>query len=312
VSNQVVFWDFDGTLAHRPGMWSACLLDCLTEVSPRPAGVRLEDLRPLLRTGFPWHEHERGHEHLDHPDAWWSHLEALFADVLRRLGVPAPVAQEAARSVRLRYTDPLGWAVFPEAPAALAAVAGAGWRNAILSNHVPELAPLVRKLGLGEHVDAVFSSAAIGWEKPHPKAFRHALQAMGEPASAWMVGDSPRADVGGAQAAGMPAILVAPGAGDARGLLFAARTILTRRPRQRRDPEVSVTSAGHAVTDAAAPSTTPASGDRVLGLSHALQPFDAGGRRRTEFSRPDLDLPDGDVARGSVDEPADELANRRR
>jgi hypothetical protein len=31
---RVVPWDFDGTLAHRPGMWSGCLLETLDEHQP--------------------------------------------------------------------------------------------------------------------------------------------------------------------------------------------------------------------------------------------------------------------------------------
>ena len=27
----VIFWDFDGTLAHRPGMWGACMVETLDE-----------------------------------------------------------------------------------------------------------------------------------------------------------------------------------------------------------------------------------------------------------------------------------------
>jgi phosphoglycolate phosphatase-like HAD superfamily hydrolase len=29
-----ILFDFDGTLAHRPGMWSQCLVDALDEVWP--------------------------------------------------------------------------------------------------------------------------------------------------------------------------------------------------------------------------------------------------------------------------------------
>jgi putative hydrolase of the HAD superfamily len=31
---QVVLWDFEGTLAARPGIWSKCLVDVLDEVAP--------------------------------------------------------------------------------------------------------------------------------------------------------------------------------------------------------------------------------------------------------------------------------------
>jgi putative hydrolase of the HAD superfamily len=80
--------------------------------------------------------------------------------------------------------------------------------NAILSNHVPELPELVGALGIAPYVDAVFTSALTGFEKPHPEAFRYALRAFGDPQHVWMVGDSPTADVQGAEALGLRAILV--------------------------------------------------------------------------------------------------------
>lgn len=63
-------------------------------------------------------------------------------------------------------------------------------------------------MGLAELVDVVHTSATTGYEKPHPEAFRHALCANGNPDEVWMVGDNPTADVAGAEAAGIRAILV--------------------------------------------------------------------------------------------------------
>src|SRR5262249_46098524 len=63
-------------------------------------------------------------------------------------------------------------------------------------------------LGLGDVVDVVVCSAAIGYEKPHPEAYRCALRAAGDPERRWMVGDNYQADVVGAERAGIPAILV--------------------------------------------------------------------------------------------------------
>lgn len=83
-----------------------------------------------------------------------------------------------------------------------------GWRHVVLSNNVPELEVNLGLLGLGEVVDVVVCSAAIGYEKPHPEAYRCALRAAGDPKTRWMVGDNLQADVLGAERAGIPAILV--------------------------------------------------------------------------------------------------------
>ena len=50
--------------------------------------------------------------------------------------------------------------------------------------------------------------AETGYEKPHSEAFSLARMAAGNPATIWMVGDNPKADIAGAEAAGIPAILV--------------------------------------------------------------------------------------------------------
>ena len=52
------------------------------------------------------------------------------------------------------------------------------------------------------------TSAATGYEKPNPEAFKNALVTTGNPERVWMIGDEPVADIQGAEAAGLPAILV--------------------------------------------------------------------------------------------------------
>jgi FMN phosphatase YigB (HAD superfamily) len=50
-------------------------------------------------------------------------------------------------------------------------------------------------------------SAETGYEKPHERAFASVLEQL-RPAQAWMVGDNVVADVLGAGAVGIPAVLV--------------------------------------------------------------------------------------------------------
>ena len=70
------------------------------------------------------------------------------------------------------------------------------------------------------------TSALVGWEKPHAEMFRHVLDRLGRPSHTWMVGDNPMADIEGARAAGIPALLVAPGAEQGPHLRDAIGTIL--------------------------------------------------------------------------------------
>ncbi len=57
---QYLIWDFDGTLGYRSGMWSGTLLEVLRQEMPEcPATV--DDMRPYLQDGFPWHRPEQPH-----------------------------------------------------------------------------------------------------------------------------------------------------------------------------------------------------------------------------------------------------------
>ncbi|WP_405859014.1 HAD-IA family hydrolase [Streptomyces sp. NBC_01515] len=223
MTKSVVLWDFDGTLAFRDGRWRGCLVEALDEVAPGH-GVVAADVAPGLRDGFPWHRPESGHPELSTPDAWWGALQPLFVKAYAGAGVEARLAALAASRVRARYIDASRWTVFPDAVSALEELAAAGWLHVVVSNHVPELAGLLRDLGLGRHFAAVVNSSLVGWEKPHRRIFEVALDRAGSPGRVWMVGDNPVADVAGAQALGIPAILVRPGQDD--GLRPAVRRIL--------------------------------------------------------------------------------------
>jgi putative hydrolase of the HAD superfamily len=207
VPGRVLIWDFDGTLGHRPARWSGAIADALTDVlGPHefsPAVIHAE-----IRSGFPWHSPEVPHPHLADGDSWWRHLAQVLAAAMGRLGVAPAAAAAAASRVRAHYIDPASWQVFPDSMPALAALSDLGWRHVLLSNHVPELPEIVAGLGLGRHLSVIVNSATTGYEKPHPQAYRLALEAAGSPASAWMIGDNPVADVAGAVSAGLRAILV--------------------------------------------------------------------------------------------------------
>ncbi len=202
-----ILWDFDGTLANRDGMWSGALLETIARFEPSVA-CELETFRPYMQAGFPWHTPEIGHEHLVTADDWWEELFPIFRRAFRVAGLSSDRAIALSREVRSIYLDPKGWTVFADVVPTLAALRAAGWSHAILSNHVPELSSLTEALGLRPHFEAVFSSAAIGYEKPHEFAFRRALDDLGNPSTVWMVGDSYNADIVGARRAGLPAILV--------------------------------------------------------------------------------------------------------
>ena len=86
-----------------------------------------------------------------------------------------------------------------------------GLRLALVSNSEGTVEALVERLALSTYFDAVVDSWHVGVTKPDPAIFLHALERLGVgPGEAVMVGDSMKADVGGAIAAGIAAVLIDP------------------------------------------------------------------------------------------------------
>jgi putative hydrolase of the HAD superfamily len=206
---RLMIWDFDGTLAHRRGEtgWSILLAEALDAEEPGH-GHSAEVFRPHLRNGFPWHRPEVAHPELCEPEAWWSSVRPLLGRAYESAGYEPARALELAEAARRLYVDPdVGWALFDDTLPALEQLSQAGWMHAILSNHVPELRQLVAGLGLDDVVACVSCSAETGYEKPHVRAYASVLDRL-HPAEVWMAGDNVVADVLGAEAVGIPAVLV--------------------------------------------------------------------------------------------------------
>ena len=223
MAERVVFWDFDGTLAQRDGLFAGALIDALRSIAPS-TDVPREELRPHLRAGFPWHAPDVITRPLS-PEHWWHRLHPVFARAYRACGVDDDLAAAAAVGVATQFYRPDAWELTPGASRALERVRDAGYANVILSNHGPELPALVDALGL--RVDLTITSAAAGIEKPHPAIFRHAIEATNAGTDTWMIGDNPVADVQGAESVGIRAILADGVYPDSRGVsvLEAARIV---------------------------------------------------------------------------------------
>jgi len=202
-----VLWDFDGTLAYREGMWSGAMADLLHRELPSMTDVETEHISRHLDSGFPWHTPDRPHADVSTPEGWWAGLHPVLASAYEAVGVPPSRARSLAGQVKDVYLDTDRWVVYDDAVPTLERLSADGWTHHVLSNHVPELPALVASLGLDEHFETIHTSALTGFEKPHPRAFEVALDAICDDERVYMVGDSLRADVMGAEAIGLPAVL---------------------------------------------------------------------------------------------------------
>lgn len=79
-----------------------------------------------------------------------------------------------------------------------------GIRTAILTNGTDTIPDEIAQSGIGVHFDAIFNSAEIGYAKPDPRAFQHALDALNlAPHEVFFTDDSP-GKLAGAASLGMP------------------------------------------------------------------------------------------------------------
>jgi putative hydrolase of the HAD superfamily len=138
-----------------------------------------------------------------------AYLEALFI----RAGVGAERMDEVRRClVRLHAERHLWCSVSPGTRDALARLRAGGLRLGVVSNSDGRVEAALEAAELLEFFEVVIDSALAGVEKPDPAIFHAALEALGVPARDTLyVGDLYDVDVVGARAAGMHAVLFAPG-----------------------------------------------------------------------------------------------------
>ncbi|MET7710736.1 HAD-IA family hydrolase [Micromonospora sp. NPDC005413] len=116
----------------------------------------------------------------------------------------------------------------------------AGWVPVVVCNGTVRVEDTkIRKTGLDRYVADWVISEEAGVSKPNPRIFALAAQRVRMPLrGAWVVGDSPEADIGGAAAVGLPSVWLHRGRtwSDDRfapshtvdGLIAAVATVLAR------------------------------------------------------------------------------------
>jgi putative hydrolase of the HAD superfamily len=134
-------------------------------------------------------------------------LRGRCAGIIRAelaLAVPAADVLDA-------LLEALRFRAFPEVAEVLRALRARGAALVVVSNWDVSLHDVLVRTGLSDLVDAVVTSAEAGVAKPDPAIFHAALARAGgvAPAEALHAGDSLEADVAGARAAGLEAVLVA-------------------------------------------------------------------------------------------------------
>lgn len=150
----------------------------------------------------------RALEDFRHTRAEWAKLvDAAFHGL-----VEPPPSETFFSTLYDRFTEPDAWHVFDDVHPALHRLKQRGFSLAVVSNWDERLRPLLRALDLDTYFDAIIVSAEVGATKPSRIIFDAAAAALDlAPSSILHLGDSLEADVGGAEGAGMKALLLARG-----------------------------------------------------------------------------------------------------
>ena len=211
----------------RPEVLFLDVGDTLIRAHPSWAGVYRQG---LLESGIDIAEKdlERALLHETQAGGWWldetpfepseaksfETVVAFDAAVLKRLGYP-DLGEDTFRRIEDAFARRSAWYVFPDVMPALDALTAAGIRLCVISNFVWGAPELIHDLELARHFERLVISARVGFQKPNPGIFQHALDQMQvAPERAMHVGDSYRADVMGARRLGMSAALIARGPND--------------------------------------------------------------------------------------------------
>lgn len=202
-----LIWDFGGTLGRRNQGMADAMLTVVRSEAPDSKLTR-DDVRRHMPKGLPWENPAIGHTYITTADEWWHAYSPCFAAAFASMGFLSQKALAMGAAMRDEFPRPSQFSLFTDTLPALSCLSDKGWTHVVLSNHVPELAAIVDALGLGPWIVSVFASGLIGYEKPHPHAYQSVTEELGPDNTYCMVGDSHIADVQGAEAVGIPAILV--------------------------------------------------------------------------------------------------------
>ena len=204
---RAVFFDVGNTLIYPHPSVSEVCRHILAEEGHVHDLSAIEDLMPLVD------EYYEDRYRAD--DTFWTDegetsqvWVGMYSLMCRRLGI-----EDEAERIARRVYDAFGfaehWRAYEDVERAFERLRGRGLRLGVISNWDGRLESLLAGLGLGSLLDTTVCSAAVGLHKPDPRIFELACERLGvEPDEAAHVGDHHYADVLGARATGLAAVLI--------------------------------------------------------------------------------------------------------
>ena len=144
------------------------------------------------------------HPELDHDEEVWV---AFTERIVLGMGGRAPAAHDVAVELTSRWAQHANFELYDDTLPTLRRLRERGVKIGLVSNSARDVREFALHHGL--EIDAGISSFHHGKTKPHASIFRAVLELLeAEPQDALMVGDSVDADIAGALAIGMQAVLL--------------------------------------------------------------------------------------------------------
>lgn len=201
----VVFFDLGDTLVRAHPSWAGVYRTGLAEVGIEVPQDELERALREATKSAAW-TFEGPFEAT--AAASYERIKQFDAAALAALGYD-DLPDAAFRSIEDAFERVSSWHIFADVVPAIEALDRAGLRLAVISNWLWGGPELIHALELARHFEALIISARVGYQKPHPRIFEHALEIMRvAPGQAIHVGDNYDADVVGARRLGITPVLI--------------------------------------------------------------------------------------------------------
>jgi len=200
---RAVTFDVGGTLITP----SPSVGDIYAEVAARHGLKKVSAETLNRRFAAAW----KGLKNFNHSREEWS---ALVDETFGASGVKP--SETFFPEIYDRFAEPEAWRVYEDVLPTFNALAALDINLGIVSNWDERLRPLLEKLGFSKYFHTVIVSCEVAFTKPSPVIFEQAARMLGDPAELILhVGDSAAHDVAGAKSAGLQALLLERGLGDA-------------------------------------------------------------------------------------------------
>lgn len=205
-----IFFDLDGTLRYSTPRW----IDACAEVAVMlGAPDSTENRRRAERWSLEYFSFQSDRDARSYNGDWEAFWLAYHTRYLVAFGcnqaLAANIAPQLYQIMQEVYKreDYVPEDVYET----LAALRSAGYRLGVLTNRIGPVGKYLARIGLEAYLDFYFTAGEVGYPKPHPAIFLHALAvAKATPAQSLFVGDNWYADILGALNIGMVAVLVDP------------------------------------------------------------------------------------------------------